>query len=279
MIPIAIQVSRSRSKVLYILYMLGKGGISVLQTSIFKNWHQGKSPCNFNHKLFFRGRYSVLGCCGGHQYFTNTCCFLFVTESSCDSYWKLWILSSVFHEHILFSLWYRIIMRQLLEAVDFIISISPTHLVFSLIQNHHAAVAGSCRFDLVFSLIQNHHATAAGSCRFYLVFSLIQNHHATATGSCRFYLVFSLIQNHHATATGSCRFDLVFSLIQNHHAAAGSCGFDLVFSLIQNHHATAAGSCRFYLVFSLIQNHHATGSCRFYLVFSLIQNHHATWKL
>ena len=35
MTPIDIQVSRSRSKVTPIFYMLGKGGISVLQTSIF----------------------------------------------------------------------------------------------------------------------------------------------------------------------------------------------------------------------------------------------------
>ena len=35
MTPIDIQVSRSRSKVMPILYMLGEGGISVLQTSIF----------------------------------------------------------------------------------------------------------------------------------------------------------------------------------------------------------------------------------------------------
>ena len=67
------------------------------------------------------------------------------------------------------------------------INISRTHVLFYLIQNHHATAAGSCRFYLVFYLIQNHHATAAGSCRFYLVFSLIQNHHATAVGSCRFY--------------------------------------------------------------------------------------------
>ena len=53
MIPIDIQVSRSkdRSNVEPTLHMLGKGGISVLQTSIFKTRFalKHKSP----HALFF----------------------------------------------------------------------------------------------------------------------------------------------------------------------------------------------------------------------------------
>ena len=40
--PIDIQVSRSRSKVKLIVHMLGNGGISVLQTSIFGNRCNGR---------------------------------------------------------------------------------------------------------------------------------------------------------------------------------------------------------------------------------------------